>query len=456
MKRVMFIIMAACIAFGVYAAPVELKVPIPRDTPENKYRIDAKMDQIKRFEAANPGITCVAVNFEYDNTGQFLVMQAARQAPDVMSVWATEAQMLVAKKWIVSLDDYIKTWDRTAWYNKDAFLPFVVGGTRYGVPDQNYIKHVIYNKKMFAAKGVPAPKLNWTWADFTNAMVKCTDKAQGIAGFAPMGKGAESGWGFTDFIYMAGGEVEQVRNGKAYAVFDSPEAIAAAQFFKDLKWKYDAIPANWANGWGDVYNVFGSLQAAMVLDADNGRAIAINSLKMDPANIGLALMPKGPGAKGRQAGVLGGTFLVTNGLAKSKEVRDAAWKWIVFERWDDAGLADLQAQIEDARANKQFRAQFQYSPLLPTAPYVQKERAILVENPDAAVAWGDAAFLSALPATAHIEPPVAAQDVYGKYLNNVVQVLFSEKNADPAAIMKDANKRFQAEVLDPLNAAKDQ
>jgi multiple sugar transport system substrate-binding protein len=192
----------------------------------------------------------------------------------------------------------------------------------------------------------------------------------------------------------------------------------------------------------------------MVLDADNGRAIAINSLKMDPANIGLALMPKGPGSKGRQAGVLGGTFLVTNGLAKSKEVRDAAWKWIVFERWDDAGLADLQAQIEDARANKQFRAQFQYSPLLPTAPYVQKERAILVENPDAAVAWGDAAFLSALPATAHIEPPVAAQDVYGKYLNNVVQVLFSEKNADPAAIMKDANKRFQAEVLDPLNAAR--
>jgi len=35
-------------------------------------------------------------------------------------------------------------------------------------------------------------------------------------------------------------------------------------------------------------------------------------------------------------------------------------------------------------------------------------------------------------------------------------VLFSEKDADAAAIMKDANKRFQAEVLDPLNAAKDQ
>jgi ABC-type glycerol-3-phosphate transport system substrate-binding protein len=433
------------------SGPVALKVAIPRDTPENKSRIETLMSQIKRFEAANPTIKCTPVNFEYDNQGDFFVKQAAKQAPDVMSVWATEAQMLVSKKWAVPLDDYIKTWDKTSWYNKDAFLPFTVGGVRYGVPDQNYIKHVIYNKKMFEAKGVPTPKLDWTWSDFMDAVVKCTDKANGIAGFAPMGKGAESGWGFTDFIYMAGGEVEAVRDGKTYATFDSPEAIAAAQFLKDLKWKYDAIPANWANGWGDVYNVFGSNQAAIALDADWGRNIIINNFKMEPQNIGLALMPKGPGAKGRQSGVLGGSFLVINGLAKDKAVIGAAWKWLIFERWDDAGLENVKAQITDARANGQYRAQFQYSPLLPTAPYVQKERALLVGNPDAAVAWGDDAFLTALPKTAHIEPPLAAQDVYGKYLNNVVQVLFSDQNADPAAIMKDANKRFQTEVLDPLN-----
>jgi ABC-type glycerol-3-phosphate transport system substrate-binding protein len=391
------------------------------------------------------------VAFEYDNTNQFLVMQAAKQAPDVMSVWATEAQMLASKKWAIPLDSYIAGWDKAAWYNKDAFGPFTVAGKRYGVPDQNYIKHVIYNKELFAAKGVPTPKLNWTWADFVDAIVKTTDKATGVAGFAPMGKGAESGWGFSDFIYMAGGEIEQVRGGKTYATFDSPEAIAAAQLFKDLKWKYDALPSNWANGWGDVYNVFGAKQAAMVLDADNGRAIAINSLKMEPKNIGLALMPKGPGAKGRQAGVMGGTYLVINGLAKNKATQDAAWKWLTFEKWDNAGLADLQAQIDDARKNGQFRAQFTYSPLLPTAPYVTKERSLLEENPDAAVAWGDAAFLTALPKTAHTEPPVAAQDIYGKYLADVVQVLFSDQNADPAATMKDANKRFQAEVLDPLN-----
>ena len=451
MKRVMFLVALVALVASTVAVAIELKVAVPPDTPENKYRLEARLAQVKRFETANPGVTCVPINFEYDNTGDFFVKQAAQQAPDVMSVWATEAQMLATRKWAIALDAYLKTWDKKGWYSKDAFLPFTVGGKVYGVPDQNYIKHVIYNKELFAAKGVPAPKLTWTWTDFLNAIVKTTDKAAGVAGFAPMGKGAESGWGFSDFIYMAGAEVETIRNGKTYATFDSTEAIAAAKFFKDLKWKYDAIPASWANGWGDVYNVFGAKQAAMVLDADWGRNIAINSFQMDPKNIGLALMPKGPGMKGRQSGVMGGTFLVINGLAKSQEVKDAAWKWLTFERWDDAGLKDLEAQIADARANKQFRAQFTYSPLLPTAPYVTKERAILEANPDAAVAWGDAAFLAALPRTAHIEPPVAAQDAYGKYLANVVQALFSDQNVDPAALMKETNQKFQTEVLDPLN-----
>ena len=453
MKRTLLAFLAILAAMGAFAAPVVLKVEIPRDTPENKSRIQAELEKIARFEEANPGITCQAVNFAYDNTGDFPVLQASRQAPDVLTdVWATEAQMLVARKWIVPLDDYIATWDKKDWYNADAYLPYTVGGKRYGVPDQNYIKHVIYNKALFAAAGVPTPSLTWTWDDFVKAAVKTTNKAGGAAGFAPMGKGAESGWGLTDFIYQAGGEVERMEGGRAYAAFDSPEAIAAAQLFKDLKWKYDVIPASWANGWGDVYNVFGAGQAAIVLDADWGRNIVVNQFKMDPKNIGLALMPKGPGARGRQAGVLGGSFDVINGLVRSNAVRDAAWKYIIFEKWDDGNLKLVQSQIDDARANKQFRAQFQYSPLLPGSPYVAKERALLVSNPDAAVAWGDPVFLAALPRTGHTEPPVAAQDVYGKYLANAVQTLFTDASADPAKLMKDTARAFQAEVLDPLNA----
>ena len=433
---------------------VELKVQFPRDNEENQYRIEAEMEKARRFMEAYPNIEVVPVHIEYDNTGEFFVRQAAGQAPDVMmSVWATEAQLWVSRGWAVPMDQFLSTWEKTSWYNPDSFKPFTVNGVRYGIPENNYVKHVIFNKEIFDNAGVPYPTNDWTWEDFVEAAIATTDTAQGIAGFAPMGRGGEGGWGFTDFIYQAGGEVIEVRNGDYFAVFDSPEAIAAAQLFYDLQWEHKVIPANWANGWGDVYNIFGAGQAAMVLDADWGRNIAINSLGMEPDNIGVVIMPKGPGAKGRHAGVLGGTFMVINAAsAKSPAVQEAAFKWIDFERYDDAGLDRIESEIADARANNQYRAQFQYSPLLPNSEYILRERAIMEANPDAAVLWGSPEFLRLLPGTAHTEPAVAAQEVYGQYLANVIQVLFSDPDADPAALMRDANARFQREVLDPINA----
>jgi ABC-type glycerol-3-phosphate transport system substrate-binding protein len=451
MKKFIAILTAGLIAASAFAQTVELKVQLNRDTPENKARIAATMDRIKRFQAAYPNITVKGVNIEYDNQGEFFVKQAAGQAPDVLTVWATEASLLSSKKWALPLNSYIDSWAKKDWYDPNSFAPFTIKGTIYGVPENNYVKHVLYNKKLFAAAGVPFPKNDWTWDDFLNAAVKTTDKAKGIAGFAPMGKGGEGGWGFSDFIYQAGGEVETIKDGKAYSSFDSAEALTAAQFLKDLKWKYDVLPAKWDNGWGDVFNIFGAGQAAMVFDGDWGRAIAINNLKMDPKDIGIVPMPKGKGPKGRQAGVLGGTYWIINaGTAKTKAVQDAAWKWIDFERYDDAGLKDVQSQIDDARANKQFRAQFVYTPLKSTSTYAMKEKAILAANPDAAVVWGDDAFLSALTATAHVEPSVEAQKAYDPYLVSVLQGIFSDKNADPAKLLKEQSAKFQ-KVLDVGN-----
>jgi len=451
MKKFIAILTAGLIAASAFAQTVELKVQLNRDTPENKARIAATMDRIKRFQAAYPNITVKGVNIEYDNTGEFFVKQAAGQAPDVLTVWATEASLLSSKKWALPLNDYVNSWAKKSWYNPDSFKPFTINGTIYGIPENNYVKHVLYNKKLFAAAGVPFPKNDWTWDDFLNAAVKTTDKAKGIAGFAPMGKTGEGGWGFSDFIYQAGGEVEVIKDGKAYAAFDSAEALTAAQFVKDLKWKYDVIPAKWDNGWGDVFNVFGAGQAAMVFDGDWGRAIAINNLKMDPKDIGIVPMPKGKGPKSRQAGVLGGTYWIINaGTAKNKAVQDAAWKWIDFERYDDAGLKNVQSEIEDARANKQYRAQFVYEPLASDATYTVKERAILAANPDAAVDWYEPAFMKALTPTGHVEPSVEAQKAYDPYLVSVLQGIFSDKNADPAKLLKEQAAKFQ-KVLDAAN-----
>ncbi len=426
---------------------IELKVVIGPDTPDNKAQNQATLERIKRFEAANPGIQCKPVPYTYTTRQNFFIMQAAHNAPDVMDVWATECPMLVAKGWIVPLDSYLKKWDKYSWYSPNSFDPFRLNRKIWGVPWTGYIKHVIYNKRMFKEKGVPEPSLHWTWKDFTAAAVKLTDKEKGIAGFAPMTRGSEGGWALSDFIYQAGGEIETYKNGKYIATFGSPEAIRALQYLKDLKWKYDVLPANWSNGWTDVFNVFGSGKAAIVWDGDWGRNVAINGQKLDPKDVGVALMPKGDGPKGRQAGVQGGRFYVINAFCPPKN-RDAAWKWLTFEFWGDANITRLENEAAEARKNKQYRAQFEYFPLKPSSPFYKQWEATFAKNSDVLLSWGDDAFLNALPKTAHTEPPIEAQIVYGDVLAPIVQAVLSDRNADPAKLMKEAAAKFQKQYLD--------
>ncbi|MCG8480519.1 MAG: extracellular solute-binding protein [Spirochaetales bacterium] len=81
----------------------------------------------------------------------------------------------MSRGWALPLD----SWEKTAWYNPDSFLPFTVEGVHYGVPESNYVKHVIYNKALFDAAGVPYPTNAWTWEDFIAAAVATTDREGG-------------------------------------------------------------------------------------------------------------------------------------------------------------------------------------------------------------------------------------------------------------------------------------
>jgi len=449
---ILFLVVAlAALVTGVLlpvsAGTIELKVQIGPDTPDNKAENEATMAKIARFEAANPGIKCVPVPFTYTTRQDFFIKQASRTAPDVLDVWATECPMLADNGWIVPLDDYLAAWDKIDWINPSAFDSFRYKGQIYGVPLAGYIKHIIYNKRMFAEKNVPEPSLDWTWDDFIDAAVKLTDKDKGIAGFVPMTKGGEGGWTLTDFIYQAGGEIMVYEDGKYTAVFDSPEAVAAVQFMKDMRWKYDVLPANWLNDWTDVYNVFGAEQAAMVFDADWGRNIAVNGQGMDPNDIGVALMPKGPGPKGRHMGVQGGRFLVLNSLA-DPGVQEAAWKWLTFELWDEAEIEGIRASAGEYRAQGQYRAHFEYLPLKPDSPYYRQLEEVYAENADVFLSWGSEEFLVKLPETAHPEPPVEAQVLYAEFLAPIVQEVLSNRRADPAELLNTASVRFQNQYLD--------
>ena len=56
-------------------------------------------------------------------------------------------------------------------------------------------------------------------------------------------------------------------DGKWKATFNSPEAAAALQYIKDLKWKYDVLPTNTLIDGEEYSKLFATGNAAMQIAA---------------------------------------------------------------------------------------------------------------------------------------------------------------------------------------------
>ena len=67
---------------------------------------------------------------------------------------------------------------------------------------------VVYNKKLFAAAGMPEPKAGWTWDDFTSTAQKLTNPGKGVFGTGWPGVGDEDTvWRLWPMIWDLGGDV---------------------------------------------------------------------------------------------------------------------------------------------------------------------------------------------------------------------------------------------------------
>jgi multiple sugar transport system substrate-binding protein len=67
---------------------------------------------------------------------------------------------------------------------------------------------VVYNKKLFAAAGLPAPKAGWTWDDFVATSKQLTNPAKGVFGTGWPGVGDEDTvWRLWPMIWDLGGDV---------------------------------------------------------------------------------------------------------------------------------------------------------------------------------------------------------------------------------------------------------
>lgn len=269
-------------------------------------------DLVKKFEAANPGITIQAENVPwnsyYDNLYTSLV---GGNAPDAAMVKLFAQPRLVEMGALEPIGDKIDAWKGKADL-LDNVLELNKGpdGTQYYLPIQYVVLYLYYRSDLFQAAGLQPPK---TCEDFRNAAIKLT-KAPDTYGFGLRGgKGGWDQWGA--FVFSQGAELKP-------GGLIKPEAIAANQWVIDLFQKDKVIPPSAPNdGFQEIIAAFKSGKTAMTIHH-------IGSSKDLVAALGdkVSAVPV-PKCGNGQWTSYGDESLA---IFSSSSVKDAAWKWISF------------------------------------------------------------------------------------------------------------------------------
>lgn len=420
---------------------IKIHYPLPDDTTLRAQ----EDDKIARFQAKYPNVTIIKDDWQY-SVNEIGVKMASNEAPTFYNTWATEANFLVERGWVADITDLWNNWEYKDQINPVLQNQFIVDGKVFGVTQNGYITSTVVNKKLLEAKGVAIPALDWTWDDMYNTAKAAADPKQGISGIAPMGKGNEAGWNWTNFLFEAGGEIETTVDGKVTAVFNSEAGVKALDFYKKLRWEANAIPQDWALGWGDAVSSFQQGRTAMVIaGAFDVIQAALNEGGMKPEDVVAYPMPAAE-AGGKHYGILGGNYMVINPNA-TKEEQEMAFRYITFDYFTDDALKSVEDTIQARKAEGKYYVPTPLEYFSEASDYAKKIQAIY-EKYDNVYKYDSELFglLEGKP-----EAQYGTQDFYAT-MSNVVQESFSKKDTDSKQQLDVAAQYVQQNYFDKIEA----
>jgi sorbitol/mannitol transport system substrate-binding protein len=186
---------------------------------------------------------------------------------DVVTIGAYETPIWAKNGWLHELSSYAG--DDSSYDVGDLLEPVVQSlsgedSKLYAAPFYGESSFLMYNKEMFAAKGLTMPERP-TWRQVADLAAKLNDEATGAAGICLRGL---PGWGevfapLTTVVNTFGGTwFEKDWTPKVNA----PEFAQATQFYVDLIRGYGEPGASQA-GFTECLNTFGQGKAAMWYDA---------------------------------------------------------------------------------------------------------------------------------------------------------------------------------------------
>lgn len=207
----------------------------------------------------------------------------------------------------------------------------------YGLPVYGESTFLMYRKDLFEQYGIQVPK---TFDDLMEAAKTVKEKSNGeIAGITLRGEqGIQNVYVWATFLWGFGG---QWLNEQGMTDLESPEAVKALQFYKDILNQYG--PTGVANfGWQENRLLFQQGKAAMTIDATvNG---AYNEDPKESSIVGKVGYAPVPTQTDHPKG--GASSLAVHGMYLSKESQNKEAAWL-FMTWATAKEQQIQSMSID-------------------------------------------------------------------------------------------------------------
>jgi ABC-type glycerol-3-phosphate transport system substrate-binding protein len=399
---------------------------------------------VTEYNKLYPDVAIVPAQYRYA-TDTFVSMAEAGQAPTVFETWFTEPQKLINGGFVKDITSEVRAlgWDTKM--NESIRNLLSKDGKLYGIPRDAYALGLMLNVELFREAGLVdrngVPLYPKTWDELAHTAQTIKQKT-GSAGLCLLAKDNAGGWHFSNIAWGFGAVFEVQRGGKWVAQLNTPEVVAAMQYVKDLKWKYDVLTADPTNeDWSSGFRAIGTGDAAMYIAAQD----AVNQPTMaNGLPVGdLALVPVPAGPKG-QYSLMGGTPYVFASNATSAEVT-AALRYLEI-----MGRAPVVTETTKAglRADAEMRKN-EGVPVIPsfpawTDPAYAKAQADAIEgarNVDMRL-YNDYFTMVAKSSNLKNEEPILAQDLYAE-LTKVMQAVLTDRNANVQSLLNTAQTNFQ-------------
>lgn len=395
-----------------------------------------------------PDIEVVPDEYLY-TTDTFLPKAASGQLPDLYLTWFTEIDKIVSAGYAADITETLEKNEVLDTINPDLLAEVESDGKYYGIPKSAYSMSMMYNVNLFKEAGLVdengVPIFPQTWDELAQTAVTIKEKT-GKPGFFFPTTSNHGGWMFTNIAWSFGAEFEeQQEDGSWKAVFDSPEAVAALEYIKDLRWTYDVLPENTLGDLNDFANMYGTDQVAMGLCHLNMTKSIVTSTGMSKDNFAVSTIPEGPAGKAAQLG--GDVYMMAPDT--TPEQQDAIMKWLTVTG-ESPVFTDEAMEGFEARYSGLAEQGVPVGPMgvriWTSGDRVQKEDEILagLTNVDMNL-WNP--YCEHASENLRSEPPVNAQELY-KALDSVIQEVLTNENADCQALLSQAAADFQSDYLD--------